>query len=168
MNNTWLITGGSRSGKSRYALNLANNAGNPYYIATGWAGDDEMEERIRKHQLERGEHWTTIETRTALVEAIDQATKGGADYIIIDCITFWVSNLMMASLDIRQYVQQLTEQLPEKCQLVMVTNELGCSIVPENKLARQFRDEAGWVNQQLAAAVDHVVFTVCGMPIKLK
>jgi len=90
---TWLVTGGARSGKSRFALELASGSGRPYYVATGWAGDGEMDERIRKHRAERGDKWTTIETRSDLVGAISRATGEGADFIVVDCLTLWISPL---------------------------------------------------------------------------
>ena len=172
MNNkkTYLITGGCRSGKSRYALSLAENAEKPFYIATGWADDKEMEERIRRHRAERGEHWNTIETRTDLTGAIRSAVSQGADFIIVDCLTLWLTNIMFDdSLCLEDMKKELVDFIPEITVLtVFVTNEVGAGIVPENKLARQFRDEAGFLNQDVAAAVDSVVMTVSGLPLKLK
>lgn len=164
---SYLITGGSRSGKSRYALSLAKSAKTPFYIATGWAGDDEMAERIEKHRKEREKRWTTIETRTDIPKAIDKAVKSGADFILLDCLTLWVSNLMMENKNIDDALESLVNAIP-KIPLVIVTNELGSGIVPDNKLSRKFRDNCGFVNQRIAAVVDNVILMVCGLPMKLK
>ena len=93
---TYLVTGGCRSGKSRHALELAKDAKRPYYIATGWAGDEEMQDRIDKHQDERGPHWSTIETKVNIVAAIIEAESAEADYILIDCLTLWTTNVMFS------------------------------------------------------------------------
>lgn len=166
---SYLITGGSRSGKSSYALRIAESAKNPHYIATGWAGDDEMRRRIEKHKKARGHHWTTIETKIDIRGAIKKAVKHNADCIIVDCLTLWVSNLMMAKKNVDRAVDQLLESIPGiGISIIFVTNELGSGIVPADKLSREFRDNAGLVNQKIADVVDNVVMTVCGIPIQIK
>ncbi len=167
---SYLVTGGSRSGKSRYALELAKSAKKPFYIATGWAGDDEMDDRIKKHQKERGKHWSTIETKTDIASAILKAERKGADFIIVDCLTLWVSNMMFEKTNIeKEIVKTVTViKAKRKAPLVFVTNEVGSGIVPGDKVSREFRDAAGLVNQKIAAAVDNVVLTVCGQPLYIK
>jgi len=162
-----LVTGGSRSGKSRHALKLAEAARRPCFVATGWAGDDEMKVRIEKHQKERGPHWSTIEEKTDLVRALAKAVAAKADFIVVDCLTLWVSNLMMEGGDVGAAVGALTENLPG-VDTVFVTNEVGMGVVPEHRLGREFRDLAGMVNQRMAAAADKVVLTVCGIPMAIK
>ena len=168
--NSYLITGGSRSGKSRYALELAKSAKKPFYIATGWAGDDEMADRIGKHRKERGRHWSTIETRTDIASAIGKAGRKGADFIIIDCLTLWVSNMMFEKTNIEKELKRTiaTIRSDRKAVLIFVTNEIGSGIVPGDRISREFRDAAGLVNQKIAAAVDNVVLTVCGQPLLIK
>ena len=167
---SYLITGGSRSGKSRYALELAKSAKKPFYIATGWAGDDEMAERISKHRKERGKHWTTIETKTDIASAIEKAERKGADYIIVDCLTLWVSNMMFEKTNIEKELKNTISVIKanRKAVLIFVTNEIGSGIVPADKISREFRDAAGLVNQKIAAAADIVVLTVCGQPLFIK
>ncbi len=166
---SYLITGGARSGKSRLALELAENAKRPYYIATGWAGDKEMADRIAKHQAERGDHWTTIETRIDIAEAIEKAA-GNADFIIVDCLTLWVSNLLP------DYETEIPERLDRAAAaiknlsvpIVFVTNELGSGIVPGDPISRNFRDTCGRVNQYFGGTVDEVILAVCGCALKIK
>ena len=167
---TYLVTGGSRSGKSRYALELAKTAKKPYYIATGWAGDDEMSDRIKKHQAERGPHWSTIETKTDLAGAIAEAVEKGSDFIIVDCLTLWTSNVLFEKKDeFEKLISSLKEIISKiKTPIVFVTNEVGSGIVPADKMTREFRDWAGFVNQKIAAAVNHVYLAVSGIPIKIK
>ncbi len=166
-----LITGGARSGKSSYALELAKSAKRPYYIATGWVAenDDEMAMRILKHQQERGPHWSTIEEQIALEKAVQIAINKNSDFIIIDCLTFWTSNMMYGKYDINSNLNPFLEFLKTiKTDIILVTNEVGSGIVPENPLAREFRDQAGWVNQKVAKSADNVILVVSGIPIKIK
>lgn len=167
---SYLITGGSRSGKSRYALTLAKNARAPFYIATGWAGDEEMTQRIEKHKQERGPHWTTIEERFELAEAVLSARKQRADFIIVDCLTLWVSNMLFDKKDEFEHkFQKLISTIPViEAPLVFVSNEVGSGIVPGDPVSREFRDLAGFVNQRIAAAVKNVILTVAGIPLKIK
>ncbi len=169
-NTTYLITGGSRSGKSRHALELAKFAKKPYYIATAAARDDEMCDRIQKHQQERGEHWQTIEEEIALSDAIKTAEKMGADCIVIDCLTLWTSNIMFNDkCNIEIELEKLLKSIKAaSVTLIFVTNEVGSGIVPANALSREFRDSAGIVNQKVAAVVANVLLAVSGIPIKIK
>lgn len=170
-NNIYLLTGGVRSGKSSYALQLAASSKKPYYIATGWAGDDEMTDRIVNHKEERDSSWTTIEERYDLKEAITEATSNGADIIIIDCLTMWTCNLMYQSKDknIDAHTLDLIEALKSTTvPIVMVTNEVGLGIVPESKDGRDFRDLLGWINQKIAKVSDKVIFMVSGIPMVIK
>ena len=170
MARSYLITGGSRSGKSRYALQLADYAEKPFYIATAGIGDEEMKQRVEKHQAERGGHWKTIEEQIALAAAILRAQENGADFIVIDCLTLWVSNIMFnETADLQLEMEKLKAAVADcKVPLVFVTNEVGSGIIPDNALSRQFRDEAGLVNQAIAKVVDKVILTVSGIPVVVK
>lgn len=165
-----LITGGTRSGKSTYALSLAKHAQHPCFIATGWATDAEMADRIRKHQQERGERWQLIETMTDLTGAIHQAEQDGADFILIDCLTLWTSNIF---LECEQKLPEMTRKLAESVQhsaipIALVTNEVGSGIVPDNPLARRYRDAAGFVNKTIASAAESLIMMVCGQALRIK
>lgn len=167
--NTYLITGGVRSGKSKYALKLAEIAQKPFYLATGWAGDEEMVDRILKHQEERDSRWTTIEERIDMKKAIIAALEKNADCIIIDCMTMWVTNIMYSGLDLDSCVAELSEALMlAKIPVVIVTNEVGLGVVPSTKDGRDFRDMIGIVNQKLAKVVDRVILMVAGLPMVIK
>jgi len=169
---TYLITGGARSGKSSYALELAKNAEKPFYIATGWAGDAEMSDRIRKHKMERGDHWTTIESKTDIKGSICAAVSSGADFIVVDCLTLWVSNMLMdeSKYDPEKEIKELAAFVGAGINVptVFVTNEVGSGIVPGDSLSRKFRDFAGYANRRIAESADRVVLTVCGIPMQIK
>ncbi len=173
MKKTSLIIGGSRSGKSRHALELAENAGGrQIFIATCVPGDDEMEDRVSRHKAERGPAWETLEIPVGLPEAV---SKNGADQtavVLIDCLTLWISNLLMETDEtqiLEGHLNRLVDAIDAaQCQVLLVSNEVGAGIVPENKLARQFRDIAGFVNQRVAAAVDEVIWMVAGIPVAIK
>lgn len=162
-----LVLGGARSGKSRHAEGLADGiAGDRLYIATAQPGDAEMAARIAAHRQRRGSRWTTLEAPIALAEALERAD---APFVLIDCITLWISNLLLADLDIAPRVEALAEVLRARQGVVaVVSNEVGLGIVPDNALARRFRDEAGLANQHLARACDEVVFLAAGLPLRLK
>ncbi len=161
-----LIGGGSRSGKSRYALELAKRVGSRLaFIATAQLFDGEMRSRVERHQQDRGEQFTTIEEPLELAKSIREAS--GYDAIVVDCLTLWVSNLMLGDREIP------TEDLiaairGSQATVILVTNEVGCGIVPDNELARRFRDLAGWLNQAVAEAADEVYWMVFGVPLKVK
>jgi len=167
VNRVTFILGGARSGKSRYAETLAQkHRGAKTYIATAEAIDDEMHERIAMHRSRREGQWTTREAPLDLVAALAEANTG---FILIDCITVWIGNLMHHGRDVRAEVAALCEALKKtKAQVVIVSNEVGLSIVPENALARAFRDEQGLANQRLAEIADEVVFIAAGLPVILK
>lgn len=159
-----LILGGARSGKSRLAEQLASEReGDLAYIATGQAFDDEMRARISEHAARRGPRWRTIETPR------DIAIPTDAGAVLIDCLTLWLSNIMHAGRDVAVETAKLTAALQSaKVPVLLVSNEVGLGIVPENKLAREFRDHQGRVNQAVAAVADHVIFTAAGLPLVLK
>ena len=163
-----LITGGARSGKSIRAEARARSfAGQPVYIATAEALDGEMEERIARHRTRRGTDWIDREVPLDLVPALLSTAGGGAR--LVDCLTLWLSNLMHAARDWERDVRELADTLPRLASpVVLVTNEVGLGIVPDNALARSFRDAAGIMNQAIAAAADEVEFVVAGLPMKLK
>ena len=166
------ITGGARSGKSRLAESLAEGFGTPLcYIATGQALDTEMEERISAHRTRRGGNWHTVEEPLRLAETI-RNVDGSFQAILVDCITLWLTNLLLTHEDndkVMAKVGALVEVMPKgKTPLILVSNEVGMGIVPENALARKFRDLAGKANQMLASAADEAYVTFSGIPIRLK
>lgn len=163
-----LITGGARSGKStRAEARIRAFAGRPVYIATAESLDDEMRERIAKHRARRGSEWLERETPLELVAALLETDGGGAR--LVDCLTLWLSNLMHAGRDWEKEAQLLVEALSrQKSPVVLVTNEVGLGIVPDNALARRFRDAAGILNQMVAQAADEVEFVVAGLPMRVK
>ena len=166
---TILVLGGARSGKSAYAEGLAGGEfSTRIYIATAEAGDGEMAERIAAHQERRGSGWTTVEEPVALPQAIESHARDGG-FMLVDCITLWLSNLMHGEHDTAEAVSILCDTLARAPgTVVVVSNEVGLGIVPENALARRFRDEAGRAHQALAACADEVVFVVAGLPQVLK
>ena len=163
-----LITGGARSGKSvRAETHARAYPGRPVYIATAEAGDAEMSERIAGHRARRRNEWIEREVPLALVEALDDTDGGGAR--LVDCLTLWLSNLLHAERDWSQETSSLAEALArQNSPVVLVTNEVGLGIVPDNALARTFRDAAGFMNQMIAGVADAVEFVVAGLPLKLK
>ncbi len=163
-----LITGGARSGKSRIAEGWALDLGDaPIYIATGQPFDAEMEARIAAHQARRGPEWTTVQAPLDLVTALQKSDGQGPR--LVDCLTLWLSNLMHHEMDWQQAAVALAEALAtQHSPTIFVTNEVGLGIVPENALARAFRDAQGALNQRLAAAVDEVYLAVAGYPMKVK
>jgi len=173
MNNKVLVTGGCRSGKSRHALELANRipGDNRIFIATLNPLDKEMEDRVHRHRTERSDTWHTVEEPLLLAEALDHKASA-ADVILVDCLTLWVTNLLMAHEEpalIESRVKALAETISKiDCPLFLVTNEVGSGIVPENRLARLFRDQAGFCNQVVAMACDQVIWMVAGLPVKVK
>ncbi|MBW9172888.1 bifunctional adenosylcobinamide kinase/adenosylcobinamide-phosphate guanylyltransferase [Clostridium estertheticum] len=177
-----LVTGGSRSGKSTFAENIFKNTDDVLYIATAIVTDEEMSDRIRKHIDSRNSRWTTFEGYYDLDKAIE---KYDISNILLDCVTIMITNLMfkekidfdkisMAKVDeLLDDIKTQFEKLISKARvaninLVMVTNEVGSGLVPENKLSRVFRDIAGFVNQYIASQSDEVYLVSCGLPLKLK
>ncbi len=163
-----LILGGARSGKSRFAEGLALQAERPYYLATGQAWDTEMADRIKTHKAQRGPQWDNIEEPLALTDRL-KALSVPEKPILVDCLTLWLTNLMMAEYDIAVERQRLLECLPDlPGPVLFVSNEVGFGIVPDNALARRFRDEAGRLHQALAARADSVYLLVAGIPMTVK
>lgn len=173
MPNTTLIIGGCRSGKSGHALYLGEKAAGRrnVFVATGQAYDQEMQDRIERHRQERGDHWETVEAPVDIVGAIEQVGPD-SDIMIIDCLTLWTSNLMMASDDDKTVISDMDRLrrviTSPPCPIILVTNEVGAGIVPENPMARRFRDLTGWCNQKIAQACDRVIWMVAGIPVTIK
>lgn len=163
-----LITGGARSGKSGYAeTRTLALPGRPQYIATAEARDTEMSERIAAHRARRGPEWQDHEAPLDLVGAL--AATDGVGPRLVDCLTLWLANLMEAGRDWRAEGRALTATLGQQhSPVILVTNEVGMGIVPDNPLARAYRDAAGWLNQTVAVAADEVQFVVSGLPLKVK
>ncbi len=163
-----LITGGARSGKSTFAERLTLHLGQPaHYIATAEALDGEMADRIAAHRARRGPEWSTTSAPIALLDAL-QHSDGGAPRLV-DCLTLWLSNLLLGGHDWRARAEALAAALPGfDAPVVFVTNEVGAGIVPETPLGRTFRDAAGWTNQIIASACDEVYLVVAGQPLKVK
>jgi adenosylcobinamide kinase/adenosylcobinamide-phosphate guanylyltransferase len=168
---TTLVLGGARSGKTAYAqaaaLDAARGGERPIMIATAQAFDNEMQARIDRHVADRGDAWTTVEAPLALAEAI--GALGAGDTAVVDCLTLWLNNLMMAERELEPAFAAL-EAAVIACpaQLWMVSNEVGGGITPDNALARRFRDEAGFLHQRLARVADRVVLVTAGLPLSLK
>ena len=166
-----LITGGARSGKSRYAEKRALGLGpRLLYLATGEAGDEEMARRITEHKKRRGENWITVEEPLEVGKAL-LAHQGKIDCVVVDCLTLWVSNLLIRRGE--EGVKSAVKDLVDKSahfdfHLLLVANEVGWGIVPDNALARQFRDLAGWANQQIGAVATEVILMVAGAPLTVK
>lgn len=163
-----LVLGGARSGKSAHAESLVTAHPAPWtYVATAQAYDDEMQARIGVHQARRATGWHTLEAPLDLVAAL--AVVPGDRPLLLDCLTLWLSNLMLAERDIEAESAGLLRLLAARPgPSVVVSNEVGFGIVPDNALARRFRDAAGRLNQQTAAAADAVILVVAGLPMKVK
>jgi len=168
----YFITGGARSGKSAFAEKLAVSLkGKRAYIATAQALDAEMAAKIEKHRKDRGTRWDTYEEPLAVEELLAKLS-GKYDIVLLDCLTLWLSNIM-ARADCDGNVQSRFEDLVAavrafKGTCIVVSNEVGLGIVPDNPLARKFRDSAGTMNQKMAQAADEVYFTASGIPMKIK
>jgi adenosylcobinamide kinase/adenosylcobinamide-phosphate guanylyltransferase len=162
-----LIIGGARSGKSSYAERLVMALPPPWiYAATGAALDAEMAERIKAHRARRGDGWTTIEAPRDLAGVL--AAQANAP-VLVDCLTLWLSNLMMADAEVEAEIERLCMALSRvPAPVFLVANEVGCGIVPDNALARRFRDCQGLLNQRMAAQADRVVLLVAGVPLFIK
>ena len=168
-----LVLGGARSGKSRHAqaaaeVVAAEGTGRLVFIATAEAFDEEMTERIDRHRADRGAAWSTREVPIDLVEAI-RAEDGRGTVMLDDCLTIWASNLLLGDHDIGAATQHLIAALSTAAaRIVLVSNEVGAGIVPDNRLARLFRDAAGVMNQHVAAVVTNVDHVIAGLPTRLK
>jgi adenosylcobinamide kinase/adenosylcobinamide-phosphate guanylyltransferase len=166
-----LVTGGARSGKSKYAEQRALQlGGRRLYLATAESNDEEMAQRIAEHKKRRGNNWVTIEEPMELSSAL-LAQRGRTDCALVDCLTIWLSNLLLhRDADfVEDRVEQFLRTLPQlDFHVVLVTNEVGWGIVPDNPLARQFRDLTGWANQQIATVATEVILMVAGIPMVAK
>ena len=164
-----LVLGGARSGKSAHAeALLADHAGERLYVATAEADDAEMAARIAAHRARRGPAWRTVEAPLALTETLEAEGRAGRA-LLVDCLTLWLSNLMGAGRDIAAEVERLVACLGRiEGRTVLVSNEVGLGIVPENAAARAFRDHAGRLNQAVAGVAGRVVFVAAGLPLVLK
>ena len=162
-----LVLGGARSGKSRYAETLITALPPPWiYAATAQALDAEMAARIGAHRARRGDGWTTLEAPRDLAATLTAHRKVP---ILVDCLTLWLSNLMMADAPIEAEIDRLENALAQAAApVVLVANEVGSGIVPDNALARRFRDLQGGLNQRIAAQADTVVLLVAGLPLMVK
>ena len=161
--------GGARSGKSRLAQARAEAAaGELIYVATAEALDAEMTERIARHRSERGSRWRTVEAFRNLPDVI-RRERGQGRVVLVDCLTLWLSNVMLAEQDVGAAMLALLSALAQReGSVILVSNEVGLGIVPETPLGRRFRDEAGRLNQAVAGAADEVLFIAAGLAIKMK
>jgi adenosylcobinamide kinase / adenosylcobinamide-phosphate guanylyltransferase len=172
-NGCMLVLGGVRSGKSSLALDMCNKMeGERYFLATAQAFDDEMQYRIRRHQQERGNDWTTVEESVEIAQKIRELDSNKT-IILVDCLTLWLSNLYMKyESDVNmvyEEIKTLVKSLSDlEGRVVLVSNEVGMGIVPENKLARMYRDASGTMNRKIADAAQKVVITFTGIPVALK
>ena len=164
-----LVLGGARSGKSAFAERLVRETGRArLYVATGRAWDDEMRERIARHRDERGPDWQTIEEPLALADTLARHAREGTA-TLVDCLTLWLTNLMLDERDVDAETGALAQALPGlDGDVVLVSNEVGQGIVPDNAMARAFRDHAGRLHQRIAASADAVHFVTAGIPQRLK
>jgi len=165
------ILGGVRSGKSRYGVTLAKAYKRVAFLATCEALDSEMEKRIARHKNERPKHWVTLEEPCDIALVAKQVVNK-CDLVLVDCLTLWVSNCLLKKFSDKKMVKMLENLLKtvkkSHCDVVFVSNEVGLGIVPDNKLARKFRDLAGQINQLVAKASDTVFFMTAGIPVKIK
>lgn len=163
-----MITGGARSGKSSFALKEAERLpGNRAFIATMEPGDDELRQRIARHQAERGPGWETFEEPLSVPRLFAQLQ--GYSVVLVDCLTLWLANLMQAGIDPEKKTDELLAAAAKAASPVfLVSNEVGMGIVPENALARQFRDQAGFMNRRVAATADEVYLVVAGIAVRIK
>lgn len=164
-----LILGGARSGKSRHAEDLIQASGlSPYYIATAEPLDGEMTDRITQHRERRGAVWQTIEEPLALSETLTQVNAEGRA-LLVDCLTLWLTNLMVNEREIEAETEKLVESLDKlKGVTILVSNEVGQGVMPTNKMARRFIDHTGRLHQRLAAQADCVLFMTAGLAQQLK
>lgn len=169
--NSYLLIGGARSGKSQWAIEFGNKFTTPCYIATSQILDDEMAQRVEKHQKERGENWITIESGLELHKVIEYAISNH-DYVVVDCLTVWTGQWMEKHEDeylLDHYIQSIINLISKNnSNLVFITNEVGMGIVPDNALARRYRDLLGNINQKIAASCDHVILFAAGIPLAIK
>lgn len=163
-----LVLGGARSGKSRHAQALAEATGpRRTYLATAEARDEEMAARIARHQAERGEGWQTLEAPLGMPAALGRVAE--SDVVLVDCLTLWLSNVMLGERDVEAATEALVMVLAAAQQpVILVSNEVGLGLVPETPLGRAFRDAQGRLNQRMAEEVEEVRFVAAGLPLVLK
>ena len=163
-----LVLGGARSGKSAFAETLAQERGRGVYVATAERVDDEMARRIEAHRARRGEGWRTVEAPLELADAV-RRESGPHSCLLVDCLTVWLGNLLHHGRDVDAALEELLESLRSAAgPVVLVANEVGLGIVPDNAMARAFRDHAGRLNQAVAAIAERVYFVAAGIPLALK
>lgn len=173
MNYSTLIIGGCRSGKSGHALYLADTAGlsRKLFIATCVPQDPEMQQRVEQHQLERGPEWQTVEAPVAITNTIAEYEQK-TQLMVVDCLTLWMSNIMLSHQkddEIHYAIDALCRKIEQlTIPIIIVSNEVGAGIVPENDLARRYRDLVGRVNQRVAAACQQVIWMIAGIPVSIK
>lgn len=173
MSKITLITGGARSGKSSFALSLGlQHYRKRAFIATAVPIDQEMEERASRHRRERGDQFFTIEESIELSRVLSSVPTG-TDVALVDCLTVWIGNLYHHYPEgeeiVRDHLDEFVKVISKvSYDLILVTNEVGCGIVPENPLARSFRDAAGYLNRKVAERADHVYLLCCGIPLELR
>jgi len=165
------VIGGIKSGKTKFALKKAEelNNGKLYYIATARAVDEEMKDRIERHKIERGEKWVTIEEPIEVDRVLKTIPKGSV--IIIDCLTTWLTNLLIENYDVEEKTNKLLDiilKIKTDLDLFLISNEVGLGIIPDNPLARKFIDLSGSLHQKVAQIADKVYFILCGCEIKVK
>ena len=162
-----LVLGGARSGKSRYAESLITALPPPWiYVATAEPGDEEMAARIKSHRQRRGAQWRTIEAPRELAKTLSACGDGP---VLVDCLTLWLSNLMLMEANIEEEIAQLEKALmAARARLILVANEVGSGIVPSYPLGRRFRDLQGMLNQRIAASAERVILMVAGLPLAVK
>ena len=172
-NSVILVLGGVRSGKSRYAQQIAERSSRVTFVATAERREDEeMQRKIERHRADRPAHWNTVEEPLALGQVL-QSTATDCDAILIDCITLFGSNLLEAyenkEAELDACIEELCAALRNApCKVILVSNEVGCGVVPAYALGRRYRDLVGEINQRVAAVADTVVFMVAGLPLALK
>jgi adenosylcobinamide kinase / adenosylcobinamide-phosphate guanylyltransferase len=167
---TVFVIGGARSGKSTFALEKAGSfPGKKAYIATAEPLDDEMKKRIERHRVERGGDWETFEEPVKIARVLKEMGSG-FNAAVIDCLTLWLSNLLLGTEDPEEEIESFLASLG--CgghpPLFVVSNEVGMGIVPDNALSRRFRDLAGHLNQKVAAIADEVYLVTAGIPVRIK
>ena len=163
-----LVLGGARSGKSRFAEAMVERSAKPIYLATGRAWDGEMSARIDQHRARRGGRWTTVEEPLDLAGMLPTLAAPDA-VVLVDCLTLWITNLMMAERDMAEEIRRLIGCFGSlQGPVIFVSNEVGLGIVPDNAMARAFRDHAGRLHQEVAAVADAVYFLVAGIPMTVK
>lgn len=170
-----LVIGGARSGKSRFAQSLAASAQRPLYVATARIEDDEMAARVARHRSDRTAKWTTVEEALQIGVALERHASGH-DFVLLDCLTLWLSNLawehrespdeQVRAAAVAEIARVAAASAPSD--VVLVTNEVGCGVVPESKVGRSFRDLQGWVNQEAAQFADRVYLVTAGIALPIK